>query len=419
MTKQPPILLADWAGWHALPPDRQQPANDKDKLQNLRPDPLPAHVGLWLDRCLFEPKASEDAPDDHPGRRALYASAIEALDPVAEPPALTHYRTLFAAWERLARTDHPGVLGRVCEVRARSRVLLHPNSGASVTDGGILLHHSYGVPYLPGTALKGLCRAFADRLQEETGGKIDSPNGAVLPEGWIDRLFGHLPCQGDRGGEASLCDFWDALWVPPEPGSPGAESPLALDVVNPHHGAYYSKSSPGQDGERVPPKESDPPIPTHRLTIRPGARFLVRIESADDPAFGAWLDWILTALLLPALDNEGIGTRTTSGYGRLVGVDGPAGGGAAGGATPSERDLALISRTRNDGALHATFADGKFATLRGERARQIFQSLSDTVRGRIDRNKPTRLQVVYRKQGNAYTIEDIQETPTPSTPAAT
>lgn len=203
--------------------------------------------------------------------------------------------------------------------------------------------------------------------------------------------------------------------MPPEPGHARAEGPLALDVVNPHHGDYYTK---GGGGDRKPPLESDAPIPTHRLTVRPGTSFLVRVEASDNSALSPWLDWVVDTLVLPALDWEGIGTRTTSGYGRLVEVD-PAGAPKKGRAwdttakaeTEGGRDVVQVTRTRNDGALHATLPNGKVASLRGPRAREIYLGFSDTVRGRIDRNKPVRLQVTWTKAGNLLSIEDIQENP--------
>jgi CRISPR-associated protein Cmr6 len=299
----------------------------------------------------------------------------------------------------------------VRKVRTRSRLLLHPDSPASVTEGNILLHHTYGVPYLPGTALKGVCRAYACRLaKEKNASDILSPPGGALGNQWVEQLFGDEPTSGGDSRSASLFDFWDALWVPPAPGRSREKGPLALDVVNPHHGDYYTKGS--DNDRRPPPAEWDAPIPTHRLTVAPNAHFLIRVEAPESTAVRPWLDWVVDKLLLPALDFEGVGSRTTSGYGRLVAADAvPGTRGAAAGAGEADRGTApaSLSRTRNDGALHATFDDGKLASLRGERAQELYRGLSEAVRKRIDKNRPVVIQVTWVKIGNARSIEGLQE----------
>jgi hypothetical protein len=142
-------------------------------------------------------------------------------------------------------------------------------------------------------------------------------------------------------------------------------------------------------------------------------RFLIRVEAPESTAVRPWLDWVVDRVLLPALDFEGVGTRTTSGYGRLAPADEQPGPGGGGGGTQGEPERgsapARLTRTRNDGVLRATFDDGKVASLRGERAQDLYRGLSEAVRKRIDKNKPVVLQVTWVKIGNARSIEGLEE----------
>jgi CRISPR-associated protein Cmr6 len=177
-------------------------------------------------------------------------------------------------------------------------------TGSSVTDGSILLHHTWGIPYLPGSALKGLARAAltAVGLRHRT----------LIDQQVLGQLLGQGP--SDEGSERSaFLDFLDAPWVPlpPEEQEQPTRSPLALDVVTPHHSRYYTQSS-----ERRFPTDFDEPVPTHRLSISPQTRFHLVIE-AHESVPTAWLNFMMDDVLLPALQQDGIGAWTTSGYGRL------------------------------------------------------------------------------------------------------
>jgi CRISPR type III-B/RAMP module RAMP protein Cmr6 len=147
---------------------------------------------------------------------------------------------------------------------------------------GLTLHHTYGTPIIPGSALKGLAVRAAAK-QREALGKVG-----------MNTLFGAQEC-------ASLFVFWDALLVP------GTQPhPLQPDIVTVHHPAYYSKK--GAEW----PTDFDDPTPVPFMTIKPGTRFAVTVSGPDD-------DWCRYAikLLTWGLENLGIGGKTNAGYGRF------------------------------------------------------------------------------------------------------
>ena len=65
--------------------------------------------------------------------------------------------------------------------------------------------------------------------------------------------------------------------------APDDWSPLAVDIVTPHHSDYYSGKT-DESGRRVPAADYDDPVPTQRLSIRPGTRFKIVVEFATAPS---------------------------------------------------------------------------------------------------------------------------------------
>lgn len=374
--------------------------------------PLPAHVGLWLDRCYFEPptdgKGGQDQDQrsgDKPGRRALYDAAISALrfrEP--PPPAIAHYRQFFSRWEQWAKSVEPGVVRCSRSVQATSRVLLHPATGCTVTEGGLLLHHTYGVPYLPGSALKGIARRRAwaqrDKLSKEQrtalfGFDRDETESTGSQSQW------------ERQDEAGAIDFCDALWVPEQPSEDGADfSPLALDIVNPHHTNYYTNAQ-----SRPYHKESDEPVPTLLLSIRPGTHFLLVLEAAEFAGgLGQdWLNWICDNLVLPALEEDGIGARTSAGYGRLKPNGNSPELASVHKAPELHRGRATVTYQRGNGELKARFTDGRTATVRSIEAQSILETLSEGVRGKLKNGKATSLTATWEPVGNARRLVELRE----------
>lgn len=102
------------------------------------------------------------------------------------------------------------------------------------------------------------------------------------------------------GATAGLVTFHDALCVP------NNESHLCTDVLTVHQQSYY-------DGrEQSGPNDYDAPKPVAFLTVRKGIKFLFALSGPPD-----WTAWV-KRLLSDALEDWGIGGKTSVGYGRLV-----------------------------------------------------------------------------------------------------
>jgi CRISPR-associated protein Cmr6 len=142
---------------------------------------------------------------------------------------------------------------------------------------GLTLHRIYGCPVVPGSALKGMTRAWAEATDKE--------------EEKIEELFGVQNQAGDAV-------FFDALpFTPPK---------LEMDVLNPHYPDYY------QDDASQPPADWQSPKPVYFVTVAAGTKFLFGVGSRTKNSENAQVarQWMKSAL-----QEMGVGGKTSAGYG--------------------------------------------------------------------------------------------------------
>ncbi|WP_337845334.1 type III-B CRISPR module RAMP protein Cmr6 [Thermus sp.] len=236
-------------------------------------NPQRPHPGLWLDKYL----ESLDR-EDTGAKRAL----VGKVAGIGEPEG---YGAFFARWREALQAV--GAEVREAETLGRLAVGL---GGEGVLETALALHRTYGVPYIPGSALKGLASRYAHLHLE---GEAWRRELARFQRGEAQAgLFG---TQEERGAVV----FFDAL---PLPGT----WRLWPDILNPHHPAYYR-------GEEAPPADWDSPIPVPFLSVT--GTFLLALRPAEEGA-GPWVEaaW---QILEWALSEEGVGAKTASGYGRM------------------------------------------------------------------------------------------------------
>lgn len=237
------------------------------------------HPGLWLDKFL-EAQSSQ-------GDENTYAPHFQEVVRLTVSPT---YGIFFESW-RDALT-HAGTV--MFEAKALGRLAV--GLGAeSVLENNLSIHRTYGVPYIPGSALKGLAARYArQRLEDEAWHTEVNQRGDIIRRGEAYRvLFGDT-------AEAGYVTFFDALYVP---NSAPQNRPLVLDVITVHHPKYYQ-------GESAPPADWDSPTPVPFLSAR--GSYLIALFGPD-----AWVD-VAFQILARALREEGIGAKTNSGYGRMM-----------------------------------------------------------------------------------------------------
>ncbi len=237
------------------------------------------------------------------------------------------YSRSFERW----RKSFSAAGDRVFELALASRLLVgHGNSSAS--DIGLTVHHTWGVPLIPGSALKGLAAHYLDAVygpsdpdktpwEQEGEERIRAAYQGVSWRGRrIERgpgevyraLFGAPDADGDdamrengleAGATAGLVTFHDALYVP---GSVREDKPFVADVLTVHQKGYYDSAGGSL------PNDSDSPNPVAFLTVRPGVRFLLALSGPPE-----WTE-LAERLLRDALEKWGVGGKTSAGYGRLI-----------------------------------------------------------------------------------------------------
>ncbi len=277
-----------------------------------RSDGPPQHISLAYDA--WAPVGRDGKVPD--SERQTWLEGLENI------PISADYATFFERWKK--SFGRPGDL--FAEFCLEGRLLIgHGNSSA--TDVGLTVHHTWGVPMIPGSALKGLLAHYVDavygpddtttapwahpepdraRFQAPSwhGRRIERGPGAVFRA-----LFGSPDTDDDdaareaghpAGATAGRVVFHDALY---DPRRPPSESPYVRDVLTVHHKRYY-------DGHGSSwPNDYDAPNPVPFLTVRPGTRFLLVLSGPPD-----WTR-LAGALLTEALGEWGIGAKTSTGYG--------------------------------------------------------------------------------------------------------
>lgn len=292
-------------------------------LEDIEGSRIPDHLGLAYDA--WAPTNVNDGKVSDQERQRW-------LNDLAEIEISPDYVRSFNRWKE-SFTD-PG--DRIAVFTLSSRLLIgHGN--ASAVDVGLSVHHTWGVPIIPGSALKGLLAHYVDATYGPAdmskypweqqgderaripyqgvrwkGRQIDCGPGQVYrmlfgaPDALQDVMMREKGF--DAGAFAGRVTFHDALYDPHiQAGSDGNKSckPFAVDVLTVHQKSYYD--SCGKDSHM--PNDYDSPNPVAFLTVRPKCQFLLALSGPS-----TWTE-LAARLLTDALQNWGVGGKTASGYG--------------------------------------------------------------------------------------------------------
>ncbi|MBX3015608.1 MAG: type III-B CRISPR module RAMP protein Cmr6 [Caldilineaceae bacterium] len=232
---------------------------------------IPSHSGLWLDKYLLTP---EKANVDVKRKLVKCVAKINVSDSL--------YAEFYKRWEKTLQVKK--ITPRKATVKGRMVIGL---GAESVLETSVALHRTYGVPYIPGSALKGLSAAYAHQRLKDPKWKKGGEAHQVL--------FGDTTTAG-------YITFYDALYIP---GSQKEDKPLHADVITVHHPKYYQ-------GGQAAPADWDSPTPIPFLSAT--GSYLIALSTS--PGADAWVD-VAYEILGNALTEMGIGAKTSSGYGRM------------------------------------------------------------------------------------------------------
>ena len=244
-------------------------------------------------------------------------------------------------------------------LKTSSRLIVGLGS-THVLETSLTLHHIYGVPYIPGSAFKGVVRAASfwdlsndlidEKSEEITIRRLEAFQNVlysiavwdkdsrrkwendikkkvkntedteiILRKFDSDDVIIHQLLFGTAGFKG-LLTFLD---VYPDPKGTGVKDLFDMDVMTPHYSPYYS------DPQSNPPGDWYDPVPIPFLTVKPGVEFRAKVlfdgwrwdrvrerlslkldlkEGLKDRVIG-WVE--------EAFNSLGVGAKTRLGYGRL------------------------------------------------------------------------------------------------------
>lgn len=266
------------------------------------------HPGLLLQRFLCENATGEGGNPEE--KRAILKAAINAA---SHPEVLDLYRCAFDRWKASLPIEPSPI-----ELITQGRLIVGLGS-ENVLETGIRLHHTYGMPIIPGSALKGLAAHYCDQAWGPSDEKYRK-NGL-----YHQLLFGKTDDSG--------CIVYHDAWFVPGP----EKEPLKLDVMTPHHSGWNNVEKP------EPPTDFDSPIPVPFLSV--AGKFLISV-AWHGPEHKEAIGWtnLCLEMLRNALFEWGVGGKTSSGYGRLIE------------ATASDHEI-IYPKVYTDGSVEVTILE--------------------------------------------------------------
>lgn len=242
----------------------------RNSLNNVTLNNAPnAHAELWLDKYITD-------QEDTKSRGPFIAGVSELPTPEA-------YTAFYQRWEQVL--EDQGAKKRTAYVKGRVIIGL---GDESVLETAITLHRTYGVPYIPGSALKGLAANYTRQRLGETWQKGSEAYKIVF---------------GDTD-DTGYITFFDALYIP---GTGFKGKALYPDVITVHHQKYYQ-------GTDTAPADWDDPNPVPFLSAT--GSYLIALAGPELQQEQEWIK-VTFAILQHALAEMGIGAKTSSGYGRM------------------------------------------------------------------------------------------------------
>lgn len=182
----------------------------------------------------------------------------------------------------------------------------------SVYETSMTLHHVYGFPFIPASAVKGVVRSWV--ITELFGEQMNEDGQCSMDLKYAEDRALKAACFQDMFGDTTVAGkvrFFDAL--------PVSGPKIDTDIMNPHYGDYY-----GDQTGRIPPADYLTPVPLTFLTVRDTRyRFVIGIRKADNLVMHDKICQGVSRLdaarmwLEKALRGHGIGAKTGVGYGQM------------------------------------------------------------------------------------------------------
>ncbi|MFN3920543.1 MAG: type III-B CRISPR module RAMP protein Cmr6 [Methylohalobius sp.] len=303
-------------------------------------------------------------------------------------------------------------------------------------ENGFAFLWPYGLPYLPGSGVKGVVRRAAQELaqgmwEDDRGWKkLDQPHYRIeygsgknrLELSVLDVLFGREPPEGDPNAVRGTLSFWDVI-----PQIKGDS--LMVEIMTPHQSHYYQQKRDRKSGDSTSPHDSGQPNPISFLTVPPGSGFtfyvvcdtqhlarLTREKLDGAPNLLADDRWkkLTEAAFEHAFEWLGFGAKTAVGYGTMRPQKNGSKQVSAESAEPRGDETiwpqASLEFKPNTGEISACFQGQRTAPVKVDLAQAILNQLQPEQRDRLKKKKSlSGISVRVRKQGNMIELLGLAE----------
>lgn len=219
--------------------------------------------------------------------------------------------------EVMKQSRKEGVLTFEATLGARMMINM---AGGVIENAGIALDRCLGLPFIPGSAVKGITRAQALwEIKEETDSskKKEKLRFAMLIFGFGGQDIKRNGAFGWAGGESVAKEIASSIQAEDFKGTvcflpayPTSSPQIVVDMVNPHYREYYS-------GRRQRATDDEAPIPNYFPAVKEGTSFGFALMINRIPQ-GVTQEQLLEqskTWLENALTEKGVGAKTAAGYG--------------------------------------------------------------------------------------------------------
>ncbi|MCX7628203.1 MAG: type III-B CRISPR module RAMP protein Cmr6 [Methylophilaceae bacterium] len=214
-------------------------------------------------------------------------------------------------------------------------------------ENGFAFLWPYGLPYLPGSGVKGVLRQAARELasgewaatthgwsdtktyflmqgEGERRKPVLNKNKKPIELSLSDVLFGRESADGETEHVRGALTFWDVI-----PEIKGDS--LMIEIMTPHQSHYYQQKSDKKSGNSISPHDSGQPNPISFLTVPPGSNFTFHVvcdtahlarlapdllETDTTSGKPRW-QMLIFAAFEHAFSWLGFGAKTAGGYGAM------------------------------------------------------------------------------------------------------
>lgn len=279
------------------------------KNQNMRPND---NLALWYHKPWYFKPEMQIQKDKKVFKNSIFSMIDNRLDVLiinknhTKPQIHSNYKEIVSQIHTKQKVYLKSLYSYTIEKILKTYDKLSIGMGiGSIFETNLTMHPVYGLPYIPGSSIKGCLRSFLIRKH------FENVENKALESKWFRDIFGNTQVLNEID-QKGMFGFMDAY--------PLDGFQVANDIMTPHYGDYYNK-------DKKEPVDTSRPNPIHFLVIKDSS-FSFRIGcklkfniTIDDKTL--CVSQFLMNSLTEMLTTQGLGAKTAIGYGFFIEVKNP------------------------------------------------------------------------------------------------